>query len=85
MKSLEFELEKIRERNFRVELDKKWETSWTRRIFLATITFLSAFTFLKIAKIDPAALGALVPTGGFLISTSVANPIRKIWENFTKK
>lgn len=29
---LEQEIEQIKERNKRVELDKTWETSWTRRI-----------------------------------------------------
>ena len=29
---LEKEIIKIKERNNRVELDKKWETSWTRKI-----------------------------------------------------
>ena len=29
---LEKEIEQIKERNKRVELDKAWETSWTRRI-----------------------------------------------------
>ena len=31
-KELENEIIKIKERNKRVELDKAWETSWTRRI-----------------------------------------------------
>ena len=31
-KELEKEILKIKERNKRVELDKAWETSWTRRI-----------------------------------------------------
>lgn len=31
-KDLEKEIIQIKERNKRVELDKKWETSWTRKI-----------------------------------------------------
>lgn len=31
-KELEKEIEQIKARNKRVELDKAWETSWTRRI-----------------------------------------------------
>ena len=30
--NLEKEIEKIKERNKKVELDKAWETSWIRRI-----------------------------------------------------
>ncbi len=29
--NLEEEIKKIKERNKRVELDKSWETSWTRK------------------------------------------------------
>ena len=29
---LQQEIDLIKERNSRVELDKKWETSWTRRL-----------------------------------------------------
>ncbi len=32
LKELEEEVLKIKERNKRVELDKAWETSWTRKI-----------------------------------------------------
>ena len=32
-KELEKQLNEIKKRNQRVELDKKWETSYTRRIF----------------------------------------------------
>lgn len=32
-KDLEKEIENIKERNKKVELDKKWKTSWTRKIW----------------------------------------------------
>lgn len=32
LKELENEIAKIKERNKKVELDKAWETSWTRKI-----------------------------------------------------
>ena len=35
---LEKENKNINERNKRVELDKKWETSWTRRICIMILT-----------------------------------------------
>ena len=31
------EIESIKARNARVELDKKWETSWTRRIIICVL------------------------------------------------
>ena len=34
---IEEEINNIKERNKRVELDKKWETSLTRKIFIITM------------------------------------------------
>ena len=34
-KNLEKEIESIKKRNKRVELDKAWETSWTRKICIS--------------------------------------------------
>lgn len=36
--NIEERIKKIEDRNKRVELDKKWETSWTRRICIMIIT-----------------------------------------------
>lgn len=46
------EIEKIKARNARVELDKKWETSWTRRLCICVPTYIVvaiySFTIQKI-------------------------------------
>ena len=39
-KDLENEIAKIKERNKRVELDKAWETSWTRKICICILTYI---------------------------------------------
>ena len=39
MKDLEKRIEAIEERNKRVELDKAWETSWTRKICIIVFYF----------------------------------------------
>lgn len=70
-------IEKIEKQNKKVELDKKWETSWTRRIFIATITYLIAFWFMNSIGVDVAYLNALVPTGGYLLSTFSLPFVRK--------
>ena len=36
---MEERIEKIEERNKRVELDKAWETSWVRRIGIMILTY----------------------------------------------
>ena len=38
--NLENEIELIKQRNKRVELDKKWETSWTRKICIMILTYI---------------------------------------------
>ncbi len=78
------QIQKIIERNKRVEQDKKWETSWFRRILLTLVTWMAAFLFLRIIEAPNAAFAALVPSGGFLLSTLRLPFARKIWEHFKK-
>ncbi len=78
------QIQDIIERNKRVEQDKKWETSWTRRIILTVLTWIAAFLFLHIIKVENPAFAALVPAGGFLLSTLSLPFVRKIWEHFQK-
>lgn len=78
------QIQSILERNKRVEQDKRWETSWTRRISIAVITWILAVVFLTLIDAENALLAALVPTGGYVLSTLSASPIRKYWEKYQK-
>lgn len=81
-KDLENEIEKIKERNARVEKDKAWETSWTRRICIMILTYVVVVTYTYIiSKISNIWLSSLVPVIGFTLSTLSLNVVRKIWEN----
>ena len=40
LKDLEKEIENIKIRNARVELNKKWETCWTRKICICVLTYI---------------------------------------------
>ena len=71
-------IEDILKRNNRVELDKAWETSRTRRSIVAFLTYLTAAIFLKLIGNDAPFLNALVPFGGYLFST-VSLPFVKHW------
>ena len=52
-KELEKQLNEIKKRNQRVELDKKWETSYTRRIFIMLITYFVVVIYsVMIQKMD---------------------------------
>ena len=87
--SLEEEIESIKNRNKRVELDKAWETSLTRRICICILTYIIViiYTYL-IRNFDNIFLSSLVPVIGFTLSTLSLKIIRKLWENkkqFIKK
>lgn len=77
----EKEIMEIKNRNKRVELDKKWETSWTRRtcIMLLTYVVVIIYSYL-IKKYDNIFLSSLVPVIGFALSTLSLKLIRKLWE-----
>ena len=79
-KELEKQLNEIKKRNQRVELDKKWETSYIRRIFIMFITYFVVVIYsIMIQKMDIIWLSSLVPVIGFLLSTLSLKMIRKIW------
>lgn len=62
-------IEDIEVRNKRVDADKVWEISWTRRAIIALVTYVVAVIFLQRIGIDDAHLNALVPAVGYILST----------------
>lgn len=79
---IEKEIEIIKERNRRVEADKGWEVSWTRRLFIMATTYLIAVWWLMLIDEKSFWLKAVVPTGGYFLSTLSLSFIKKWW---TKK
>jgi hypothetical protein len=73
------ELELIKERNKKVETDKAWETSKTRRLSIVVFTYIVAGVWLVIIKDHLPWLKALVPSGGYLFSTLSLPFIKKSW------
>ena len=85
IKDIEKEINNIKERNRRVELDKKWETSWTRKICICVLTYIIVVVYSYIVRnYDNIFLSSLVPVIGFTLSTLSLGYIRKIWENSIK-
>ena len=66
---MEDRIKAIEERNLRVEADKKWETSWVRKIAIIVLTYLCAVLFLWVINENQIFLKALVPVLGFILST----------------
>lgn len=78
-KELENRIAKIEARNKKVEADKAWETSWTRKISIAVLTYLVVSAYLHfVIHINPW-LNAIVPTMGFLLSTLTVGYIKARW------
>lgn len=78
---LEKEIEQIKQRNKKVELDKKWETSFTRRICICILTYIVVVIYSYLIRyFDNIFLSSLVPVIGFTLSTLSVKYIRKIWE-----
>ena len=81
MEELKKEIEEIKQRNKRVELDKKWETSWTRKLCIMVLTCVVVVVYTTIiTKITNVWLSSLVPVIGFTLSTLSLKMVRKIWE-----
>lgn len=77
--ALKQEIEAIKERNTRVEFDKAWETSWTRRVSIAIATYIIVLLFMITIGIEKPFIAAIVPVIGFLLSTLSVERIKKWW------
>jgi len=79
--SMENRVKNIEQRNRRVELDKTWETSYTRRGLLTVFTYLTiGFYGMSIGIKDPW-LNAVIPAVAFLLSTATLPFFKQLWRN----
>lgn len=85
METLKKDIADIKKRNASVELDKKWETSYTRRALLVVFTYLAIGLYLRAINISMPWLNAIVPSLGFLLSTLTLPIFKKIWIKNLKK
>lgn len=82
MSDLEKRVEEIENRNKRVEIDKVWETSWTRRICIIILTYVVVIIYSYIVRnYDNILLSSLVPVIGFTLSTLSLKLIRNVWQS----
>ena len=84
IRELELEIQKLKSRNKRVELDKEWEGSLLRRILIAVFTFISIGLYMWVIGVDKPWLNAVIPTLGFTLST-LTLPMFKQWWIASKK
>lgn len=79
IEQLQNRLARIEARNARVEADKAWEVSTTRRLFIVSITYLCAALFLLLVGHDEFYLHAAVPPAGYLLSTLTLPELKELW------
>lgn len=72
-------IEAILQRNKRVEADKAWEGSWTRRVFIAILTYVTATCIFWVTGSENAFIAALFPPAGYLLSTLSLPPLKRWW------
>ncbi len=78
--------ETIKQRNARVEADKAWETSRTRRTIIVIGTYLAVGAYLTYLDVDKAWLHALVPAMAYVLSTLGLGAVKATWiKNIYKK
>ncbi|MCK4553793.1 hypothetical protein KAU19_02430 [Candidatus Parcubacteria bacterium] len=85
IEDLQKEIENIKRRNKSVELDKRWETSYARRIALMICTYLILGIYMQAVNIPHPWLNSIVPTVGFLLSTFTLPIFKKLWVKYIYK
>lgn len=77
-------IEALETHNQRVEVDKKWETSYTRKSLLFLFTYIAIGLYLWVISVPRPWLNAIVPSVGFLLSTLTLPYFKKLWLNNKK-
>jgi hypothetical protein len=72
-------IKQIQDRNIKVETDKAWETSRTRRGVIVGATYLVAGAYMSALGGPLPWLNALIPAFGYLFSTLSLPHIRDVW------
>ena len=83
--NVEKRIRSLEDRNKRVESDKLWEISYTRRILLALFTYLAIGIYLNALKIIHPWLNAIVPAVAFMLSTLTMPFAKKVWLKYYGK
>jgi len=78
--NIEQEIESIKQRNKKVELDKAWERSLVRRLVIVVLTYIVAVLWLYVIHESSIFVKAVVPVAGYILSTLSLSTIKNWWE-----
>ena len=76
---LEQRIAVIEEQQHRIEVDKAWKGSFTRKIVIGLLMYLVIGSFLAYRQISDPWISAIVPVIGFLLSILLLPVVKKIW------
>ncbi|MFA6522886.1 MAG: hypothetical protein WCS85_00765 [Candidatus Peribacteraceae bacterium] len=79
MENMEQTMQAILDRNARVEREKAWEVSWTRRLSITVLTYLIVSFFLWQLGLPYPFFQSLIPSGAYLLSTLSLPWIKRRW------
>jgi len=79
---LKIEIEKLKESNKKVDTNKAWEISLTRKIFLMFLIYLVVTLTLIATKNPQPFVSALIPSIGFFLSTLSVPFAKNIWKKY---
>jgi len=79
LNSIKDSIKKIIDRNRKVESDKAWETSKTRKIIIAVLTYAVIVVFFYFAGLPNPFKNSIVPALAFIVSTRTMPLFKKIW------
>ncbi len=79
LEKLKADVKKIKARNAKVEKDKAWEISWTRRVAIAAIIYILASIFLWLTATRKPFFNGLIPAVAYLLSTSTLEYLKSNW------
>ncbi|MBI2102558.1 hypothetical protein HYT55_01865 [Candidatus Woesearchaeota archaeon] len=82
MKDLDSRVQTIEQRNKKVELDKAWETSLTRKLIIAVLTYFVVVLFFLTAGLPKPFINSIVPTLGFVLSTLSLPFFKRFWSRY---
>ncbi len=85
LKKIEQEIKNIKQRNEKVERDKAWETSLSRKVMIAILTYIVVVIFFTFAQLPNPFINAIVPTMGFLLSTLSIPVFKQLWLKYIYK
>lgn len=71
----------IEHRNLKVEADKAWEVSLTRKSLIAAITYLVTAAVFYSLGAESFLTSALIPTCGYLLSTLTLPAAKRLWSS----